>query len=212
MDKIWTFHSINSELLVKITLDRTLLLAAAALLTSATTPTVSAFGFCPMSGGYGGPSYGYNGGGYPMMGPRYGYPPMAPMYQGGYGTYQPYAYPRAGAGMGYHSPMGSHSPMAPRAGAMGGQMAPVTQAAGAPTSNAVTIQGMRFAPGNLTVAKGTQVTWVNNDRMPHNIVGQGFRSSNLSQGQSFSHTFSEAGTYTYQCSLHPGMTGTITVE
>ncbi|WP_232216907.1 plastocyanin/azurin family copper-binding protein [Methanohalobium evestigatum] len=39
-----------------------------------------------------------------------------------------------------------------------------------------------------------------------------FYSPNLQQGDSFSHTFDEEGTYDYICTIHPYMEGAVTVE
>jgi plastocyanin len=77
----------------------------------------------------------------------------------------------------------------------------------------VRIKGMRFEPVNVTVKPGTTVTWIQEDRMPHTITGQGngLRSSTLYGGQEYSHTFTEAGSYEYRCGLHPSMKGSIVV-
>ncbi|MFA6254792.1 MAG: cupredoxin domain-containing protein [Patescibacteria group bacterium] len=81
------------------------------------------------------------------------------------------------------------------------------------SQNNITIQNFAFAPTNLVVTKGSTVTWTNQDSTIHAITASGtFDSGNLNQGQSFSHTFNEAGTFNYHCSIHPSMTGTITVQ
>lgn len=86
--------------------------------------------------------------------------------------------------------------------------------AGAADAQRVVIKDFAFAPKTLTVAAGTTVTWVNRDDDAHQIVGKSgaFRSPALDTNESFSFTFKEAGTYEYFCSLHPQMTGTITVQ
>jgi plastocyanin len=77
----------------------------------------------------------------------------------------------------------------------------------------VTIDNFTFAPAELTVKVGTTVTWKNHDDIPHTIVSAGkFRSKALDTDDSYSFTFTTAGAYTYFCSLHPHMTGTIKVE
>ena len=77
----------------------------------------------------------------------------------------------------------------------------------------VTIDNFTFAPAELTVKVGTTVTWKNHDDIPHTIVSAGkFRSKALDTDDSYSFTFTSAGAYTYFCSLHPHMTGTIKVE
>jgi plastocyanin len=80
-------------------------------------------------------------------------------------------------------------------------------------STTVTIDNFTFAPAELTVKVGTTVTWTNHDDIPHLVVSAGkFRSKALDTDESFSFTFTDAGSYTYFCSLHPHMTGTIKVE
>ena len=77
----------------------------------------------------------------------------------------------------------------------------------------VMIDNFTFEPAQLTVKVGTTVTWKNRDDIPHTIVSAGkFRSKTLDTDDSFSFTFTAAGDYTYFCSLHPHMTGTIKVE
>lgn len=78
----------------------------------------------------------------------------------------------------------------------------------------VNIQKMAFEEQNVTVTVGTTVTWTNRDSLPHTVSSDtgAFDSGNLSNGQSFSFTFSEEGTYTYHCALHPSMTGTVVVK
>lgn len=82
--------------------------------------------------------------------------------------------------------------------------------AGAPGS-LVMVEDMGYAPKNLTVPAGTTVVWDWNDgAIGHDVVGEDFASEIQSDG-TFRHTFEEPGTYTYYCSLHPNMTGTIEV-
>ncbi len=77
----------------------------------------------------------------------------------------------------------------------------------------VTIDNFTFEPAQLTVKVGTTVTWNNHDDIPHTVVSAGkFRSKTLDTDDSYSFTFTAAGDYTYFCSLHPHMTGTIKVE
>jgi plastocyanin len=86
-------------------------------------------------------------------------------------------------------------------------------AAPAAGAGAVTIKDFAFDPGDLTVAKGTSVTWKNDDSATHRIKsGDGsFDSKDLKNGDSFDHTFDTAGTFDYICGIHPSMKGKITV-
>lgn len=69
-----------------------------------------------------------------------------------------------------------------------------------------------FSPTSLTVTVGDTVTWTNVDDSPHTATAAGaFDSGNLDAGQSFSYTFSEAGTFSYVCLYHEEMVATITV-
>lgn len=79
-------------------------------------------------------------------------------------------------------------------------------------ATAINIQNFAFNPGTLTVKKGATVTWTNNDSAPHQIKSATFNSSQLSNGQSFSFTFNETGTFDYSCAIHPSMLGKIIVE
>ena len=87
-------------------------------------------------------------------------------------------------------------------------------------TSSVAIQNFAFAPGVLAISRGTTVTWVNQDTAPHQVVndafgqtaqGAYFTSSSLARGAQYSFMFTEAGVYRYHCSIHPSMTGTITV-
>lgn len=79
-------------------------------------------------------------------------------------------------------------------------------------SNAINIKNFAFSPATLTIKKGTAVTWTNNDSAPHQIKSATFNSSQLSNGQNFSFTFNEVGSFDYSCAIHPSMTGKIVVE
>jgi plastocyanin len=68
-----------------------------------------------------------------------------------------------------------------------------------------------FSPATLTVAVGDTVTWTNVDDSPHTVSAGTFDSGNLDEGQTFSFTFTEAGTFDYVCSYHDEMTASITV-
>jgi plastocyanin len=79
--------------------------------------------------------------------------------------------------------------------------------AGDPT---VVVSDMAFAPDRLTVEAGTTASWVFDDNMPHNVVGDGFASEVMQTG-AFTHTFTDPGSYPYFCTLHPNMEGTVVV-
>lgn len=80
----------------------------------------------------------------------------------------------------------------------------------------VTIANMSFSPADISIKTGTKVTWTNQDAVNHTVTENdgktGPDSSPLGQGQSYSFTFSQPGTYHYHCSIHSEMTGTVTVQ
>lgn len=79
-------------------------------------------------------------------------------------------------------------------------------------NRAISIQNFAFSETSVTIAKGTTVTWTNNDSTPHQIKAQAFNSASLAQGQSFSYTFNQAGIFGYSCAIHPSMIGSIIVQ
>jgi plastocyanin len=76
----------------------------------------------------------------------------------------------------------------------------------------ISIANFAFNPKQSTVKIGTTVTWTNDDPAPHQIAGSIFNSQTLNTGDSYSFTFTQAGTYDYHCAIHPSMTGQIIVQ
>ena len=80
----------------------------------------------------------------------------------------------------------------------------------------VKIDNFSFTPATLTVPAGTTVTWTNRDDIPHTVVSaddpKAFKSKVMDTDEKFSYTFTKAGTFTYFCSVHPKMTGTVVVK
>lgn len=98
----------------------------------------------------------------------------------------------------------------------------------APAAPSVEMRNFAFSPDNLHIEVGETVTWTNYDAEAHNIVmimGEHMHAPQLAgdhadadiegplleNGESWSYTFTEAGTYTYHCHPHPTMTGTVVV-
>lgn len=85
----------------------------------------------------------------------------------------------------------------------------------------VNIKDFAFDKQSITITEGDTVTWANADGVSHTTTsGTNCKADNqwnsglLSQGASFSHTFTTEGTYPYFCAPHcsGGMTGTVTVK
>ena len=83
----------------------------------------------------------------------------------------------------------------------------------ADASTQVIIDNFAFSPDTLTVPPGSMVTWTNHDDIPHSIVcpSLNLHSHALDTDQSFGVRFEKAGSYEYNCGLHPHMKGRIVV-
>jgi hypothetical protein len=77
----------------------------------------------------------------------------------------------------------------------------------------VIISDYKFTPATLTIHVGDTVTWTNDGPMEHSATSNSgaFNTGLLKKGQSASHTFTQAGTFAYDCVIHPFMHGTIIV-
>ncbi|MDD3926378.1 MAG: PQQ-dependent sugar dehydrogenase, partial [bacterium] len=81
----------------------------------------------------------------------------------------------------------------------------------------VTMRNSQFQPQQITIRRGTTVTWVNRDPYVHTVTsGQqgratGMFDATVNSGQRYSFTFTQTGTYPYHCRIHSGMTGTVIV-
>jgi plastocyanin len=81
---------------------------------------------------------------------------------------------------------------------------------------AIAIQGFAFNPQQITIKVGTTVTWTDKDNVQHTVTSlsgpASFNSGPLTaSGGTFHFTFSQAGTYSYHCMIHPSMMATIVV-
>ena len=89
-----------------------------------------------------------------------------------------------------------------------------TGAYAASSVHTVVIEGMRFVPDSISVKAGDTVVWVNKDLFPHTATAQDrtFDSGELAVNASWKYIASKPGKYTYICTLHPTMKGTIVVD
>lgn len=71
-------------------------------------------------------------------------------------------------------------------------------------------------PASVTIEAGEKVVFHNEKEMPggHTVVFDDLdaQSSGLGEGESWSHTFDEPGTYHFRVKEHPDNTGTVIVE
>lgn len=80
----------------------------------------------------------------------------------------------------------------------------------------VSISNYLFAPATTSISPGTIVTWNNLDTVPHTVTvtngPEQFDSGEITPGGKFSHNFTKIGTFSYDCGIHPSMTGRVTVK
>ncbi len=80
-------------------------------------------------------------------------------------------------------------------------------------SNQVSIGNDFFSAPSIVVAAGTTVTWTwNSGAEEHNVTFSDVSSGNKDGGATFSRQFATPGTFSYHCTLHPGMTGSVLVQ
>jgi plastocyanin len=84
----------------------------------------------------------------------------------------------------------------------------------------VSMSQIQFKPASVTVTKGGEVTWTNDDTVGHDVTktagpGPAFKSGEaggMAQGDTFSQTFDTPGEIEFVCTVHANMKGTVTVE
>ena len=75
----------------------------------------------------------------------------------------------------------------------------------------VDMTGSTFAPNSVDAKVGDTISFVNKDEIAHNATGEGIDSGTIAGGATFDFKAATAGTISYVCTFHPGMTGTINV-
>jgi plastocyanin len=91
------------------------------------------------------------------------------------------------------------------------QQAPAASSGG----GQVSMKDIKFNPSTVNVKVGDTVTWTNDDSVGHDVTSDTFKSGGaggIGNGQTFDHKFDKAGTFKYECTVHPGMTGTVVVK
>ena len=83
-----------------------------------------------------------------------------------------------------------------------------------PVTLNVNIKNFSFIQAEMTIGLGSTVRWTNKDTTPHTVTSDDdvFNSGNMNMEDTFEYTFNEIGTFSYDCSYHPSMLGTITVK
>lgn len=103
-------------------------------------------------------------------------------------------------------------PLAAACGSDSDDAADGTVAAKPSDSVAVSIADFKFDAAEVNVSLGGSVTWTNTDDQPHTATSSGnFDAGAMDPSGSSTVEFPTAGTFTYVCSFHPFMTGTVVV-
>jgi plastocyanin len=109
-----------------------------------------------------------------------------------------------------------------KSGDSGGSAKPQKKAAGGGGGGAknvaVSLKNIQFNPKTVSVAKGTTVTWTNDDSVNHDVTKTGgpgpkfsSGSGNMAQGDTYKQKLTTPGTIDYVCTVPPGRAGKITV-
>lgn len=82
------------------------------------------------------------------------------------------------------------------------------------TVHTVVIEGMKFMPDTITVARGDTVVWINKDFFPHTVTATGgrFDSHEIKAAKSWKFVPGKNGEFGYLCTLHPLMKGMLVVK
>ena len=76
----------------------------------------------------------------------------------------------------------------------------------------VSMRNLQFYPVTIEVKKDDVVEWKNDDLVPHTATSSSFNSGTILSGQSWRHTFTDAGNFPYVCTFHPQMKGVVIVK
>jgi plastocyanin len=80
------------------------------------------------------------------------------------------------------------------------------------TRHEVMMRGNSFTPRELTISVGDTVVWKNGDIVRHNAVrAELFDTQELRGGESYSWVAADTGRYSYRCTIHQRMRGSLTV-
>lgn len=85
----------------------------------------------------------------------------------------------------------------------------------APAAAQVTIRLLKYSPAIIQIRTGETVEWTNNDSFPHTVTSEGggeLNSGSIEDGGTWRHTFSQPGTFSYVCTFHDWMKGTVIVK
>lgn len=87
---------------------------------------------------------------------------------------------------------------------------------GSPGATVNATDNLAFTPQNVTVNVGQVLQWKNTGQIMHTVTFSGAQScltdASLNGGSTWDVTFTQAGTFDFRCTIHPQMTGVVTVH
>ena len=109
-----------------------------------------------------------------------------------------------------------HMRTSPSQSRMFRRIGPVAATGSSPRAKSVTVdlRSLRYSKGKVEIEAGTTIVWRNRDPLNHTVTSDSgsFDSGELKPGASWSHTFTEPGTFSYHCTPHPLMRATVVVR
>lgn len=76
----------------------------------------------------------------------------------------------------------------------------------------VGVRSLAFAPNKITAKPKQKITFTWKENVAHNIVFDSKHKSPTQNKGTWTTSFDKAGKYKFKCTLHPGMTGEVTVK
>lgn len=78
----------------------------------------------------------------------------------------------------------------------------------------VSIANFAYQPANVITGRGSTIVWTNRDTVAHTVTADdgSFDSGSIAPGDAFEQRFDKNKSYSYTCSFHPQMKGTMTIE
>ena len=114
-------------------------------------------------------------------------------------------------------PVTSSEPVAPAELPVAEKQGDIKGVSAGGAAASVIIKGFKFVPAALKIKKGTIVTWRNDDGATHTVESSDknnkvLLSEELGDGDTFTHTFNDVGSFSYICGIHSSMKGQVIVE
>lgn len=97
-------------------------------------------------------------------------------------------------------------------GALAAAVGQVGCSGGSSDAAKVSITDSGFTPAEVSIRAGQTIAWTNDGTTQHTVTWGDVDSGGIAQGDTYSHTFEQAGTYDYFCRYHPSQKGTVTVQ